>query len=116
MSYANGATVQRTGIANGQRRCAAKALYKIHDFAKSLRQLSESDGGFLTELFRLALLTRFLPYLTLLIPHMLIHLTLHASTSPLFILIDQNFRAFLFCHYYICRGVDQKTDHKLTHF
>jgi bromodomain adjacent to zinc finger domain protein 1A len=45
MSYANGATVQRTGIANGQRRCAAKALYKIHDFAKSLRQLSESDDS-----------------------------------------------------------------------
>ena len=46
LSKTNGVVVQRTGKMNGQRRCAAQALYKIHDFAKSLRQLSESDGGF----------------------------------------------------------------------
>ncbi|RZC38597.1 bromodomain adjacent to zinc finger domain protein 1A, partial [Asbolus verrucosus] len=44
-NYSNGAVVQRTGVMNGQRRCAAKALFKIHDFAKSLRQLSESDDS-----------------------------------------------------------------------
>ncbi|EFA07691.2 hypothetical protein TcasGA2_TC030765 [Tribolium castaneum] len=44
-SYCNGTVVQRTGKINGQRRCAAKALYKIHDFAKSLREHSDSDDS-----------------------------------------------------------------------
>lgn len=36
-----------TGMLNSQRRCAAKARYKIHTFTKSLREVSESDtGGF----------------------------------------------------------------------
>lgn len=56
-TYCNSAVVQRTGI-NGQRRCAAKALYKIHDFAKSLRDQSDNDGGFI-KLFANPILTHF---------------------------------------------------------
>ncbi|KAJ8963182.1 hypothetical protein NQ318_018647 [Aromia moschata] len=41
----NGKVVQCTGLVNNQRRCAAKARYKIHNFAKFLRGTSDSDDS-----------------------------------------------------------------------
>ncbi|KAJ8981349.1 hypothetical protein NQ317_002886 [Molorchus minor] len=39
----DGRVVQCTGLVNNQRRCAAKARYKIHDFVKFLRGANNSD-------------------------------------------------------------------------
>lgn len=44
--YIDPSVVQRPGAIINQRRCAARAQLKIHGFIKSLRRMSESEGGF----------------------------------------------------------------------